>query len=642
MKPSADGSDDRTARASDSPGEELETRHQGDSDIHPENSWMREIIERHTEPFAILDPAGCVRFANPHLVQLLGGKELLGRRFVDLLAAQNRGAFEALMERWGQQEAHPPESSFVARLATSQARSRNPRVQWHPVPVRVGPDGRAALGLWGHDVEREHEYRGALEESELRQRSILRGVLTPLVIIDAYGVIQSASDSVEVTFGYSAQELVGTNVRVLMPEPHHSRHDDYLTNYRITGATNILGQNRVFEMVRKDGQRIHCELSVARIDIPGKLDPLFTGSLRDITSAIRSREALRESERRLRAIFDQEFQLVGLLDKFGRLVDVNRAALEMSGLVRKDVVGQLFEDTGWWNHSEEARALIRDAVRRASRGEFVRFETSFQPEGRGRRELDLSLKAVPGDDGEIHLLICEARDVTELKRAQAGQDGMLRALAEIGESAAMMAHEIKTPVTAVNLALRAVADKLNEKDHKILDDLALRMQRLQLMMRQTLSFAKALDPASDDCHSIALFEEAISAARVPIEEAGVDVGIDADCQVFVFKGDRALLGEVLTNLIENAVSLSAAGGRVRLTAARVGRSRCRLCVYDEGPGIAPSVQHSLFKPFVTTRAEGTGLGLPICKRIVEAHRGTIDVIDSPLGGAAFELILPLV
>jgi PAS domain S-box-containing protein len=118
-------------------------------------------------------------------------------------------------------------------------------------------------------------------------RAVLASTLDPLVTIDAWGTIQAASNSVERVFGWTPEELVGQNIRVLMPEPHHSRHDGYLEHYRQTGDTNILGRTREFEGVRRDGSSFPIELSVARADVPGEL-PLFTGIIRDITERKRA------------------------------------------------------------------------------------------------------------------------------------------------------------------------------------------------------------------------------------------------------------------------------------------------------------------------------------------------------------------
>ena len=138
-----------------------------------------------------------------------------------------------------------------------------------------------------------------LRDALARYEAILAAALDPVVTIDAYGIIQEASRSVERVFGWSPGELIGRNVSVLMPEPHHSAHDDYLENYRGTGVTNIIGRPREFEAVRKDGTSLPVEITVWRVDVSGSDQPLFTGILRDITKRKRVEDELAQYRDRL-------------------------------------------------------------------------------------------------------------------------------------------------------------------------------------------------------------------------------------------------------------------------------------------------------------------------------------------------------
>jgi PAS domain S-box-containing protein len=117
------------------------------------------------------------------------------------------------------------------------------------------------------------------------QRAFMNALLDPLVTIDARGVIRLASASVEKVFGWTAEELLGQNISVLMPEPHNSNHDVYLERYRRTGVAKLLGVAREMEAVRKDGSTFRCEVNATRVDIPGSPEPFFTGILRDTTES---------------------------------------------------------------------------------------------------------------------------------------------------------------------------------------------------------------------------------------------------------------------------------------------------------------------------------------------------------------------
>jgi PAS domain S-box-containing protein len=482
------------------------------------------------------------------------------------------------------------------------------------------------------------ERRGVeLLRADAQARALFASLLDPTIVIDAFGTIQAASDSVQRVFKYAPAELVGQNVKVLTPEPHRSAHDRYLETYRRTGSTNILGRTREFSVVCKDGSEVACELSVARADFPG--GPWFVGSFRDVSDKKRAEESLRASEERLRALFDGTFQFMGLLAPDGALLEANRTACESIGVEREDVLGQPFWLTPWWSHSAEMQATIRSAVQRAAAGEFVRMEVSQRTRD-GVLEVDFSLMPVRGEGGSVAFLIPEGRDVSALKAAQRAETAVLRALASIGESAAVLAHEIKNPITGVNVALRAVADQLGEDHKAVLEDLVARMRRLEQLMRGTLSFARPLDLRRAPVDAQQLIEETIAHLRGQIVKSGSEVSVSRREQHVELDGDAQRLEEVLANLISNAIEAVGSGARVELGAQRSDDGGVTITVDDAGPGIPEEKRESIFKPFVTTKPRGTGLGLAICRKIVEEHGGSIAAERSRAGGARFILRFP--
>jgi len=119
-----------------------------------------------------------------------------------------------------------------------------------------------------------------------RDRAALAAALDPIITIDAAGIIQSASDSVERVLGWAPAELLGRNVSVLMPEPHRSAHDGYLGTYHRTGKTNIMNRPRRFQAMRKDGSLIAIELCVSRANVSAGGAPLFVGIIRDMSDFV--------------------------------------------------------------------------------------------------------------------------------------------------------------------------------------------------------------------------------------------------------------------------------------------------------------------------------------------------------------------
>jgi PAS domain S-box-containing protein len=120
-----------------------------------------------------------------------------------------------------------------------------------------------------------------LSEREARLRNMFEHAVDGLITIDAAGIVQTYNPACEVIFGYKADEVVGRNVSMLMPEPYHSQHDGYLDNYRHTGRAAIIGIGREVEGRRKDGSQFPMDLSISRFEVGGQT--LFSGIVRDIT-----------------------------------------------------------------------------------------------------------------------------------------------------------------------------------------------------------------------------------------------------------------------------------------------------------------------------------------------------------------------
>lgn len=587
----------------------------------------------------ILDPRLRLSWTNAATGCYLGftREALIGRSWLDFVAEGDRD-LTAREIRAGLELERDPLLRFESRLMHADGTARD--VQWVLHPLSNPHGDLAGLACHGRDLTQERRVENALRRSDVRAQAVMAAMLDPMISIDEAGTIQGASDSVERVFGYAPLELVGQNIKVLMPEPHRSRHDGYLEHYRRTGETAIIGRTREFEVVRKDGEHIVCALSVSRA-LPGDGQaPVFTGTFRDVTELRRSTQALAESERRFHALFDHAFEYLGLLAPDGTVLDVNQTALDAIDRTRTDVVGRPFWEAPWWSYSTQMRERVKSAVSAVAAGEFVRFEASQPLPGGALIEIDFSLKPVKDETGQVVLLISEGRNVSELKAAQRTETAMLRAFATIGESAALLAHEIKNPITAVHVALRAVATELGEDHRVILEDLIARMKRLEEMMRRTLSFAKPLALHLCPCDAEDLFRATQHHLRSSIEGSSAHVDARVAPGGVHFLADPSLMQDVLSNLVTNALEAQSNGVHVTLSSACADDGSILLSVEDDGPGVPRSLRESLFKPFVTTKSRGNGLGLAICRKIVEEHGGTLDLAEGQASGARFEIRLP--
>lgn len=199
-------------------------------------------------------------------------------------------------------------------------------------------------------------------------------------------------------------------------------------------------------------------------------------------------------------------------------------------------------------------------------------------------------------------------------------------LASVGQLAASLAHEIKNPLAGISGAIQVLGAGLDEKHpHKEIIGEALRqIDRLDAAVKDLLVYARPKPPNTKKQSLDAIIERALILLREEPAFRQVQVhckGLDGEHRVVV---DETQMQQVFCNLLLNAADACESGGEITCRVRQL-PAKIRIIVEDDGKGMPPEVLARVFEPFFTTRAKGTGLGLPICKRIVEAHGGTIDI-----------------
>ncbi|MFT4730818.1 MAG: PAS domain S-box-containing protein, partial [Granulosicoccus sp.] len=163
-----------------------------------------------------------------------------------------------------------------------------------------------------------------IKETDMLQKAVMNASLDPMLTIDEVGTVQFVSSSIEKVFGWLPEEIIGKNIRMLMPDPYHSEHDSYLSNYKNTGKSKIMGAARTLRAVRKNGEEFDCEISVAKVDAGDSAAPLFTGVIRDVTERMVFENRVTEIHSILQSVatgnLSQQIIVDGEDDKLGQAV----------------------------------------------------------------------------------------------------------------------------------------------------------------------------------------------------------------------------------------------------------------------------------------------------------------------------------
>ncbi|MBN2233148.1 MAG: hypothetical protein JW781_10075 [Deltaproteobacteria bacterium] len=217
----------------------------------------------------------------------------------------------------------------------------------------------------------------------------------------------------------------------------------------------------------------------------------------------------------------------------------------------------------------------------------------------------------------------------------------------LGEMAASIAHEIKNPLVSIGGFARRLQAMLPEKSREqqygaiIIKEI----NRLERIVNDILGFSRSPSTTHAPCRMNDLAAEVAELFARDAWGRGVEVLLDLDPDLPTVEGDPYQLRQVLINLIANAIQASwgTGGGQLTITTACADddSDTVTLTVEDTAAGIPPEIMHNIFNPFFTTKDEGTGLGLPICHKIIMNHQGTIQVSNRPAGGARFEVTLPV-
>ncbi len=354
------------------------------------------------------------------------------------------------------------------------------------------------------------------------------------------------------------------------------------------------------------------ELAAAYSELQGQVAQL-TGELAAANGALRQqyleKAALTE---RLTLLLDALPAGVVVLDGAGCVLQANPAA--------QRVLGESAVGAGWV--AVEAGALEASETP----GEFLA----------GDRRLAVAVTPLDSAGGRIVLL----HDVTETQHLKTQAERNQR-LAAMGEMAAQLAHQLRTPLAAALLyAGNLENDQLPAASRvSIAQKTVARLKHLERLIQDMLMFARG-EVLGREAFAVADLLADLAQTFEPLARSrGIDFRVADASGGGVLTGHRKSLTGALTNLLENALQAVDQGGRIDLDARRDG-SLLLISVRDNGRGMNAETASRLFDPFFTTRAEGTGLGLSIARGVARAHGGGIEVVSSPGAGAEFTLTLP--
>ena len=214
-------------------------------------------------------------------------------------------------------------------------------------------------------------------------------------------------------------------------------------------------------------------------------------------------------------------------------------------------------------------------------------------------------------------------------------------LAEIGQLAASLAHEIKNPLAGISAAIQILRDDMAGDDphQPVVREILGQIRRLDETVKDLLQFARPTPPNLKEVSLCDAVNRVLSVVRKQPEHNRIKMEHNGKIKDSVVQADEVQIEQVLMNIILNAAHASGEEGVVRID-IYPNASTVQLTVSDNGQGMSAEVRDRAFEPFYTTKAKGTGLGLSICRRIMEVHRGRIELQSEPGKGTTVVVEFP--
>jgi PAS domain S-box-containing protein len=268
---------------------------------------------------------------------------------------------------------------------------------------------RKIVGFW-IDITGEHGAREAVHASEARLRAILDTVLDGIITIDPDGTVETFNPAAERIFGYKAAEVIGRNVKMLMPPPFRQHHDTYIANYLSTGEARVIGIGREVTGRQKNGHRFAMHLGIAETEVNGRT--VFTGCVQDVSARKEAEEALAESHKHVLAILNGLRIGAAVVDEDDKVVFLSDTARRICGKRGTEGLGN-----DWFTcipFDAESVARIKAMAERPAR-EREKVTVRFTPRGRAEFWLEVEVQDDPRAARQRIFLIY---DVTELHAAR--------------------------------------------------------------------------------------------------------------------------------------------------------------------------------------------------------------------------------
>ena len=627
---------------------------------------------------AVIDHRGRITRLNPACARILGREpaSLQGASLLDLVHPEDRDATSNELERIAE--------GGIGSAFENRCRRFNDdgTIEYRWLVWNFNPDlqtrgDKRLLYAVAHDITQRRVRQHALQAETAFRRAMEDSMLTGMRVLDMQGRITYVNPAFCRMLGFAEHELLGA----VPPFPYWPR-EQYHTSYEhlrrmLSGHTPLSGLE--VRVRRRDGVDLDTRMYVSPlVDADGVQSGWMT-SMTDITQAKRAREELAAAQERFLTVLDELEAAVSVCAILptdvidGSLVggSTTPAPLLFANRYYRNLLGDDARTHQELSEAQNAVSTISEPRRvDPSRPDLIAIEV-FSTQA--QRWFEVRTRTIQWVDGspvrmQVATDITARKETQERQRQQEEKVQLTSRLITMGEMASSLAHELNQPLTAIsnysmgtvarvqrNIATGAKTDPVELL--AMLQKTSAQAERAGHIIRRIREFVKRSEPRRRRCRIRSIVDDAVGFAEIEASKKRVAIRTVVPQGIADIDADPILIEQVLLNLIRNGCEATEdrAPGRDReivVTVRNVGDvpgtvdgpwpEQVEFAVEDRGRGIDPEHHDKLFEPFFSTKAEGMGMGLNICRSIVEFHGGRLWAVANPAGGTVFRFTLPRV
>jgi PAS domain S-box-containing protein len=507
---------------------------------------------------------------------------------------------------------------------------------------------------WTKPGDRAFRLVYKLIEKEFGQ--LLESMPDAILITDTSGKIVLANSHAEKLFGYACGALVAHEVEVLIPDRFAKYHVDLRNAYIANPDVRPMGQD-VLSGLRRNGTEFPTEISLSPMQTDAGL--LICAAVRDVSQRMEVEKALRASEEQVRLLLDSTAEAIFGLDLQGNCTFCNQACVATLGYDRpEELLGKNMHNLIHHTRPDGSEYPIHECkvyqAFRHGQGTHVNDEVLWHADG---SSFAAEYRAFPiRRDGELVGLVVTFLDITEQKRVaealRTQQSELTHAarLSILGEMAAGLAHELNQPLTAMSAFAEGALVRLDRgklqptEVASVFSRIAEDAQRAGEIIRRLRNFVQNRGAQRQQIDINHLVRDVYKFVESDVKQEDISIQFELGNNLPAVEVDPIEIQQVLLNLIRNAYDALARSDcvqrRIVIFSHESKPDRVEIVVEDSGPGVSDSMAKQVFEPFYTSKADGLGIGLGICRNIIDAHGGKLWLGHSSMGGASIHFDLP--